>query len=189
MEQERYQILERLGMGGIGVVYKGFDRQLNRHVAIKRLMNRNEFADSSAEESALHKEASTLAAMRHPSIVTIFDVSSDEDGVFMVMELLEGDDLGHYLYREGPLPLADFEQLATQMLEALIAAHDMKLLHRDIKTENIRVQRALTGRFQCKLVDFGLARVSHVAMKQTVDQSGNVLGSVSYMAPEQFIRE
>ncbi|MFZ4766351.1 MAG: protein kinase domain-containing protein, partial [Roseimicrobium sp.] len=119
MEAERYEILECLGRGGIGAVYKGYDRQLHRHVAIKRLMNREEFAEPAAEETALRKEAGALAALRHPNIVTVFDVASDEDGVFMVMELLEGEDLGRALHEHGALSLADFTQLATQLLEAL----------------------------------------------------------------------
>lgn len=188
MTEDRYEILERLGSGGAGAIYKGFDRQLKRHVAIKRLMNREEFADAAAEEAALRKEAAALAALRHPNIVTVFDVSGDEEGIFIVMELLEGGDLAQWLLRER-MSLPDFTQLAEQLLEALIAAHAQSILHRDIKPENIRVQRAPTGRLQVKLIDFGLARVSHVAMKQTVDQSGNILGSVFYMAPEQFVRK
>ena len=188
MREDRYEILERLGSGGAGAIYKGFDRQLKRHVAIKRLMNREEFADAAAEETALRKEAAALAALRHPNIVTVFDVSGDEEGVFIVMELLEGGDLAQWLLQER-MALPDFIQLAEQLLEALVAAHSQSIMHRDIKPENIRVQRAPTGRLQVKLIDFGLARVSHVAMKQTVDQSGNILGSVFYMAPEQFVRK
>ena len=188
MAEERYEILERLGAGGIGAVYRGFDRQLRRQVAIKRLMNREEFADAAAAEAAVRKEAGALAALRHPNVVTVFDVAADEDGVFIVMELLEGSDLAQWQQQEKLTP-ADFLEIAQQLLEALIAAHEQGILHRDIKPENIRVQRAATGRIHVKLIDFGLARVSHVAMKQTVDQSGSVLGSVYYMAPEQFLRQ
>ncbi|MCX6857715.1 MAG: protein kinase [Verrucomicrobia bacterium] len=176
---ERYKVLESLGEGGQGKVYKAFDLQLQRYVALKRLlMNEN----SSQEQ--LRKEALTLAGLHHPNIVAIYDVASDEHGLFLVMELVEGEDLSKWLEGEA-LSLEDFQQLASQSLEALIAAHELKVLHRDIKPENLRISRLPGGRLTVKLLDFGLARASQNARRQT-DDHGSVKGSIRYMAPEQL---
>ncbi|MEZ5386177.1 MAG: serine/threonine-protein kinase [Prosthecobacter sp.] len=185
---ERYKIYEKLGSGGVGAVFRAYDSQLKRWVAVKRIMTAKEAAQHEDTASELRREADALASLRNPNIVTIFDVASDDDGLFMVMELLQGEDLADVVAR-GPLPYDDFKELASQSLEGMLAAHQHHILHRDIKPENIKVERLPGGRLQAKIIDFGLARAGLLARKQTEDQSGTVMGSIYYMAPEQLTRE
>ncbi len=184
----RYKIYEKLGMGGVGAVFRAYDSQLKRWVAVKRLLTANEADADKNIASELRREADALASMRNPNIVTIFDVASDDEGLFMVMELLQGEDLADVVSR-GPLPYDDFKELASQCLEGLLAAHQHHILHRDIKPENIKVERLPGGRMQSKIIDFGLARAGLRARKQTEDNEGTVMGSIYYMAPEQLTRE
>lgn len=183
----RYKIFEELGVGGAGKVFKAYDTQLDRYVAIKRLLTREEAERQDNQSANMRKEAASLATLQHPNIVTIFDLGGDEEGTFIVMELLEGDTLADWL-SGSTLGLTDFYELATQTLEGALTAHSQSILHRDLKPENIKVKRMAGGRLQAKIVDFGLARLSYGAKKQTEDQRGNVLGSIYYMAPEQFLR-
>lgn len=185
---ERYKIYEQLGSGGMGAVFRAYDNDLKRWVAIKRLTNFKEGVADESLISDLRREADALASLRNPNIVTIFDVASDAEGLFMVMELLEGEDLADVVTR-GPLHYDDFKELASQTLEGLLAAHQRHILHRDIKPENIKVERLPGGRMQSKIIDFGLARAGLRARKQTEDQSGTVMGSIYYMAPEQLTRQ
>lgn len=186
---DRYKVYEQLGAGGVGAVFRAYDSQLKRWVAIKRLTISQEARESGSDlQEELRQEADSLASLRNPNIVTIFDVASDEEGLFIVMELLEGEDLADVVAR-GPLPYDDFKELAYQTMEGLLAAHQRHILHRDIKPENIKVERLPGGRMQAKIIDFGLARIGLKARKQTEDISGTVLGSIHYMAPEQLTRE
>ncbi|HEY1051955.1 MAG TPA: serine/threonine-protein kinase, partial [Prosthecobacter sp.] len=184
---ERYKIYDQLGAGGVGAVFRAYDNELKRWVAIKRLMSANDASGDQTLAAELRREADALASLRNPNIVTIFDVASDSNGLFMVMELLEGEDLADVVAR-GPLHYDDFKELASQTLEALLAAHQRHILHRDIKPENIKVERLPGGRMQSKIIDFGLARAGMRARKQTEDQEGTVMGSIFYMAPEQLTR-
>jgi len=184
----RYKILEELGAGGAGRVHKAYDTQLDRYVALKRLLSKEEVERQDSQSADLKKEAGSLATLQHPNIVTIYDLGSDDEGTFIVMELLEGDTLADWI-RGSALSLTDFYELATQTLEGVLNAHSLSILHRDLKPENIKVRRMPGGRLQAKIVDFGLARLSYGAKKQTEDQRGNVLGSIFYMAPEQFQRK
>ncbi len=188
MADQRYKIYEQLGAGGNGAVYRAYDTQLKRWVAIKRLLTATEAASEDPSTAELRREADTLASLRNANIVTIFDVGTDDEGLFMVMELLEGPDLADTI-ATAPLGFDDFKQLAEQTLEALLAAHQLRILHRDIKPENIKVERLPGGRLQAKLIDFGLARAGLGARKQTEDHTGSVMGSIYYMAPEQLSRE
>ncbi len=185
---DRYKIYEKLGAGGVGAVFRAYDSQLKRWVAVKRLLSANEAEQDKGIETELKREADTLASLRNPNVVTIFDVASDAEGLFIVMELLQGEDLADVVAR-GPLPYDDFKELASQTLEGLLAAHQHHILHRDIKPENIKVERLPGGRLQSKIIDFGLARAGLRARKQTEDQAGTVMGSIFYMAPEQLTRE
>jgi hypothetical protein len=184
---ERYKIYEQLGAGGVGTVYRAYDNELKRWVAIKRLMSSQDIGGDEKLIADLRREADALASLRNPNIVTVFDVASDAEGLFMVLELLEGEDLADVVGR-GPLHYDDFKELASQTMEGLLAAHQRHILHRDIKPENIKVERLPGGRMQSKIIDFGLARAGLRARKQTEDQSGTVMGSIHYMAPEQLTR-
>jgi serine/threonine protein kinase len=183
---ERYQINGELGRGGLGVVYRAFDTQLGRDVAIKRvLVDSGEPVDELTEN--LIKEARTLSALKHPHIVTIHDVGRDEEGPFVVMELLEGETID-VIIEKATLPLAEFKEFAVQSLEGLLAAHSAGLIHRDLKPPNLMLVWLPSGKFQVKILDFGLAKFSRKPSGQTMDQGDSILGSIHFMTPEQFER-
>jgi serine/threonine protein kinase len=184
---ERYQIHERIGQGGRGSVYRAVDTQLKRDVAVKRIAVPD---DASPDEIArigerLMREATAMSALNHPNIVTIYDVQRDEEGGFVVMELINGDTL-HDVVKRNPLTLEDFREVAKQTLEALIAANEANMLHRDIKPGNIMLMWLPTLKFQVKVLDFGLAKISEQPSLQTVDHGKSIVGSIHFMAPEQF---
>ena len=178
----RYEIRDKIGQGGVGEVYMAHDTQLDREVAIKRLK-----AGDDQDDDELFREARALSALQHPNVVTVFDVGSDEDGPFAVMELLKGETLDETVER-SPMTLDDFRGMVRQTLEGVIAAHSVGLLHRDIKPSNLMVSWLPSGKFQLKILDFGLAKFSANASEQTSDQEDGILGSIYFMAPEQFER-
>lgn len=177
----------KLGQGGLGTVFRAWDHALKRDVAVKRIASTYEGSQREEATRQMEKETGALAALQHPNIVTIFDVGADEDGPFVVMELLTGQTLDDVVAR-APLTWQDFRELALQIQEALVAAQDLGLVHRDLKPSNIMLNWLPSGRFQAKVVDFGLAKFSPKPSAQTVDQSDAVFGSIFYMAPEQFER-
>ncbi|MEY4485334.1 MAG: hypothetical protein RL693_2786, partial [Verrucomicrobiota bacterium] len=185
---ERYEIIKKLAQGGFGSVYAAKDCMLGRMVAIKRLLPPDQSASSDIASATFGREATTLASLQHPNIVQIYDYDMDDDGSFVVMELLEGETLGEMLHR-GPMSMEDFLQLARQVLEAIGAAHEKGIVHRDLKSDNIFLHRPPTGGWVTKVLDFGLAKFSQQPSKQTIDQKGNIMGSIYFLAPEQFRRE
>ncbi|BCU77083.1 protein kinase [Luteolibacter sp. LG18] len=185
---ERYEIRGKIGQGGIGAVYRAFDQRMNREVAIKRIIPEGNDADHQDEATKqLTKEAGALAALQHPHIVTVYDVGADEDGPYVVMEMLTGKSLDE-LVEKAPLTVGDFREVAIQTQEALIAAQDLHIVHRDIKPGNLMLTWLPSGKFQVKIVDFGLAKFTPKPSKQTLDQQDAVYGSIFFMAPEQFER-
>ena len=185
----RYEIREQIGKGGLGAVYKAFDTQLQREVAIKRVLTAGQATDEEVKEAAgkLISEAQTLSSLNHPNIITVFDVGQDEHGGFVVMELLKGETLDETVER-GVLTEEDFTEVVYQTMEALISAQANDVIHRDIKPTNIMVIWQASGKFQTKILDFGLAKFSKTPSIQTMDQEESVLGSIFFMAPEQFER-
>jgi tetratricopeptide (TPR) repeat protein/predicted Ser/Thr protein kinase len=183
----RYEILEKLGSGGMGVVYRARDLTLRRAVAIKVL---RASASSNPERLArFEKEARAASALNHPNIVTIYDVGAVDDIPYIAMELVEGRTLRETL-QGAPLLTRRALQLAAQAADGLAQAHSVGIVHRDLKPENIMVAR--DGRV--KIVDFGLAKLIppeaiEEASTQTQDSSGTepgrVLGTAAYMSPEQ----
>ncbi|MFP6895582.1 MAG: protein kinase [Roseibacillus sp.] len=187
MNDERYEIKGKIGQGGIGVVYRAFDRRLNRDIAIKRVLPDGGFENQDEAIEHLLKEAKTLSSVQHPHIVTVYDAGVDEEGPYVVMELLEGRTLDEMIER-GLLTYEDFREVAIQTQEALIAAQDLNIVHRDLKPTNVMVIWLPSGKFQMKLVDFGLAKFSPKPSLQTINHGDTVLGSIHFMAPEQFER-
>jgi serine/threonine protein kinase len=182
--QERYEIRRKLGQGGVGTVYEGYDRQLKRKVAIKRLAA-DDSNDSQGAVEELLRECHSLSALNSPNIVSLYDFGEDGDGPFVVMELLEGETLEDLIVR-APFTEQDFLILAEQSLEGIVAAHAANLQHRDLKPENFMVTWLPSGRMQLKLLDFGLAKFSIEPSKQTITQGNSLFGSIHFMAPEQF---
>jgi serine/threonine protein kinase len=186
--EERYEIRGKIGQGGLGAVYRGFDTRMNREVAIKRISVSN--GDSALQEEStrqLIKEAGALASLQHPNIVTIYDVGTDADGPFVVMELISGKTLDELIER-APLTWPDFRELAIQTQEALIAAHELSLVHGDIKPSNLMLTWLPSGKFQIKIVDFGLATLNQSQTAEELEAIDAVFGSIFFMAPEQFER-
>ncbi len=185
--EERYDILGKIGQGGLGAVYRAYDNHLSREVAIKRILP-GEASDHESEATRqLTKEAGALSALQHPHIVTIYDVGVDKDGSFVVMELLHGVTVDDVV-KKAVFTWADFREFALQTQEALIAAQDMNLVHRDLKPANVMLTWLPSGKFQVKIVDFGLAKFTPKPSLQTIDQKDGIFGTIFFMAPEQFER-
>lgn len=185
---ERYEFIRKVAQGGFGRVYVARDTRLGREVAIKRLLEGEHTDAQNQAEEVFRREAMTLASMQHPNIVQIFDFDRDEEGSFVVMELLSGETLKERLDR-GALSWDTFVKAVRESLEAIGAAHSKGILHRDLKPENLYLNLTPSGTRVVKILDFGLAKLSQAPSKQTMDQQGNVFGSIYYMAPEQFRRE
>ncbi|GAA5494005.1 serine/threonine-protein kinase PknD [Rubritalea halochordaticola] len=187
MTDERYEIRGKIGQGGVGAVYRAYDTQLRREVAIKRVLTEGGYEDAETATKNLLKEATALSSVQHPHICTVYDAGMDKEGPYVVMELINGKTLDEMVER-GTLTYEDFREVAIQSQEAMIAAQDLDLVHRDLKPSNVMVCWLPSGRFQVKLVDFGLAKFSAQPSLQTIDHGDAVFGSIFFMAPEQFER-
>ena len=174
MRQDRYEILEKIGSGGMSDVYKAKCHKLNRLVAIKVL--KAEFTDDANFVSKFKMEAQAAAGLSHPNIVSIYDVVDEGDIHFIVMELVEGITLKSYITKKGRLDVKEAIGIAIQVAQGIEAAHEQHIIHRDIKPQNMLI--SMDGKV--KVADFGIARaVSSQTMNSTV------VGSVHYISPEQ----
>lgn len=180
--QSRYVINENevLGEGGMGMVYRGFDTDLGRNVAIKRLHPKK--SPNAAPSDTLNDEAQLLASLNHPNIVTVYDVYQDKGGVCIVMELLEGDTLDK-LVKTSRFEMDAFSDLVLQTQDALLTANETGILHGDLKPQNIIQTNFGSGRKQYKLLDFDQARL---IARDTCDRQQSTYGSIHFMAPERF---
>lgn len=182
---ERYEIKGKIARGGIGAIYRAQDTVMGREVAIKRLLPIEETHLNESAAESLQREAAALARFQHPNVISIYAFEEDDEGRFVVMEFVDGETLKETVTKAA-LPVEDFVELTLQVLDPLIAARDLNLLHRDIKPSNIMMAWLPTGRFQVKMLDFGLAKFSQKPSTQTLDQTGSFLGSIDYLAPEQL---
>lgn len=170
----RYEIVSRIGSGGMSDVYKATDLKLNRFVAIKVL--KSEFSGESSFVGKFRMEAQSAAGLSHPNIVNVYDVGEDRGVHYIVMELIEGITLKKYIERKKKLEIRESIEVAMQVARGIEAAHQQHIIHRDIKPQNIMISR--DGKV--KVTDFGIARASS---SQTI--SSNTMGSVHYISPEQ----
>ena len=185
--KERYEITGKIGQGGVGAVYRAYDHQLSRVVALKRLLPPDESELDEAPDQLLAKEATLMSSITHPNIISVYDAGVDEDGGFVVMEYVDGETLDETVSRSA-FTEGDFINLAEQCLDGLTAAQAVGMLHRDIKPSNLMIRWLATGRFQVKIVDFGLAKLTVKPTIQTIDHGDAILGSIYFLAPEQFER-
>src|SRR4030081_2818573 len=181
-----YRVLEKIGEGGMGEVFRARDERLGRDVALKLIR-----PSSSANPDHVRRfdqEARAAAALNHPNIVAIYDVGLQDGSPYIVSELLQGQTLRRRL-RAGPVPVEQATDYALQMVRGLIAAHERRIVHRDLKPENLFITR--DGRI--KILDFGVAKLQSLPEADqpidaltTVTKSGAVIGTVAYMSPEQL---
>src|SRR5262245_22085113 len=183
-----YEILEPLGAGGMGEVYRARDRKLGREVAIKVLPD--EFARDPGRVSRFEREARMLAAVNHPTIAAIYGAEEDGETRYIVMELVEGETLGQRL-STGALPISESLRIAAQIAEALEVAHEKGVIHRDLKPANIKI----TPGGKVKVLDFGLAKAMELPFAGDMSRSptivmedsrpGEIVGTPEFMSPEQ----
>ncbi len=171
----RYELLERVGGGGMALVYKARDTLLNRHVAVKVL--RQQYVHDEEFIRRFRREAQSAASLSHPNVVSIYDVGQEGETHFIVMEYVEGSNLNDIIKAQAPLQTAEAVHIATQISDALEHAHANGIIHRDIKPHNILIGK--NGRV--KVTDFGIARAITTS---TITQTGSVIGSVHYFSPE-----
>jgi serine/threonine protein kinase len=170
-----YRITEKLGEGGMGVVYKAEDTKLERTVALKflaaHLLN-----DDEAKQRFL-REAKAAAVLSHPNICTVFEIDEADGKTFLAMEFVEGETLENRIAK-GPLPLKDALDIGRQVADGLEAAHEKGIVHRDIKPANV----LLDAKGRATIMDFGLARLTEASRLTKADTT---MGTVAYMSPEQ----
>jgi len=171
---DRYEIIEKVGSGGMSDVYKAKCHKLNRFVAIKVL--KQEFSEDKNFVSKFKVEAQSAAGLTHPNIVNVYDVGEDDGIYYIVMELIEGITLKKYIEKKEIIPVKEAVSIAIQVAQGIEAAHNNHIIHRDIKPQNIIISRE----GKVKVTDFGIARA---ASSNTINS--NAMGSVHYISPEQ----
>ncbi len=173
----RYELFERIGEGGMSVVYKAKDKLLNRFVAIKIL--KPQFINDSKFIDSFRRESQAAASLSHPNIVNIYDVGREGNIHYIVMELIEGKTLSDYIKEQGAMSYPKVIALSKQIAAALSFAHKNHIIHRDVKPHNIMI----TPNGTAKITDFGIAKAVNAAT--IVDNTDGIIGSVHYFSPEQ----
>jgi eukaryotic-like serine/threonine-protein kinase len=188
---ERYQLVRRIGEGGMGEVWAATHRLTHKSVALKVLKPEN--AARSDVVRRFFREARAASAVRHPNVVQIHDILEHEGAPVMVMDLLEGESLGERQDRQGILELSNLAAIMLPVSSAVSAAHARGIVHRDLKPENIFLARQLDGTVDPKVLDFGIAKLSmregDSAHTAALTRTGSMMGTPFYMAPEQVFGE
>jgi serine/threonine protein kinase len=179
----KYVIVRHLGSGGMGHVYEADDRSLRRRVALKVLPSALQL-DATARERLL-REGRAVACVSHPGVVRVYEVGSDGCTDYVAMELLHGEDLYSRLQREGRQPVAFVEHVAEALVDAMAAMHEAGIVHRDLKPRNIFLAQEGNSHDVLKILDFGVAK-SQLVQMGTLTETGQVFGTLHYMAPEQL---
>ena len=174
--EDRYELIDVIGEGGMAMVYRALDRRLNRYVAVKIM--RPEMAQEAEFRQRFFAESHAVAMLSSPNIVAVYDVSHSADIEYIVMELVDGITLKHYMERKGPIPWREAVYFAKQIARALAHAHAKGVVHRDIKPQNMLLLRDGT----LKVGDFGIAALEN----EVAEESGTAVGSIHYIAPEQI---
>ena len=172
----RYKLVEKIGTGGMAIVYRAQDQSLSREVAVKILQP--QFADNEKAVQRFRHEAKSVASLNHPNIINIFDIGQDDEIEYIIMEYITGEDLKAKIDREGKLPTPQALRIIEEVCEALIKAHRNNIVHCDIKPHNI----LLTSDERVKMTDFGIAQAVTDA---TLQQTDSIMGSAHYLSPEQ----
>ncbi|MBA3502139.1 MAG: serine/threonine protein kinase, partial [Deltaproteobacteria bacterium] len=182
----KYTLRRKLGQGGFGVVFAGYDESLEREVALK-ILN----AEHKASDDVMRRflqEARLAARIGHPGITTVFECAMLDSGVaYIAMELLDGESLAHRLHRSGRMAPPMAMEITRQIASALEAAHKNGIVHRDLKPDNIFIVKdpAVPGGERVKVLDFGIAKLHHVQSSDVHTQTSEVFGTPRYMSPEQ----
>ncbi len=178
----KYEIIEELGRGGMGVVYRAFDSIMQREIALKELILAPQMPEAEKIDTIERFKREGLAAsrLRHQNIVEVFETGNDVDRWYMAMELVSGKSLGHYIEKKTVFNYQQVVDIGVQLCSALDYAHQSGVIHRDIKPDNVQIEE--NGR--CKLMDFGVARVKSDLPGLT--QTGTTLGTIAYISPEQL---
>jgi serine/threonine-protein kinase len=176
---ERYELEEVVGTGGMSSVYRAHDRLLERDVALKVL--HEQFGEDGEHVERFRREARAVAQLSHPNIVTVIDRGEQDGRQFIVFEYVAGENLKSLVEREAPLPEREAVQIALEVARALAFAHDHGLVHRDVKPQNV----LLTETGEAKVTDFGIARSLDRDVRGGLTQTGTVMGTSDYIAPEQ----
>ena len=178
----RFRIIRQIGSGGMGTIYEAEHMVLQARVAIKVLHPR--YAQRQDIAMRFQREARSASSIQHPNIIEIIDICQDNSGLYIVMELLEGDNLKTILQRREVLSEQDTLEMAFQVLEGVQAAHQKGVIHRDLKPENIFVTQ-VNEQPHIKIVDFGISKLQHAEESTQLTETGAVLGTPGYLAPEQ----
>ena len=179
----RYEVVGRLGKGGMAVVYRATDHTLGRSIAIKVL--RTDVAKDPVASKRLVREARAAGQLHHPHIITMHDVGESDGMVYIVMEVLNGIELSNLMDELGPLGLSRSIEIARQAASGLSCAHTHRIIHRDIKPENLFVLRGDDGGDHVKILDFSIAKLPTNMVTAALTRAGSVFGTPHYMAPEQ----
>ncbi len=180
----RYKVLERLAAGGMGVVYRVEHQRMGKIAAMKVL--HRDLASDREVMKRFRREAEAVSKLTHPNTVQTFDFGTADGAMYLVMEYVRGEDLGTILRREGPMPFSRAAPIFMQVCDALGEAHELGIIHRDVKPENILVTHGKDGHDHAKVLDFGLAKLSLPGDGADVSSRGEIVGTPFYMSPEQI---